>query len=454
MNNTFVHPIDSDSIFQCATLWKSKIELYNGVEIPLRQIEETPLMTTARKYELYSHEFRQNSYAVFGQMRANDPVFQQMGLDGTTQIWFITRYAEVQQVLLDDEHFVRDSGLVYNAEEREKIFGKADQFLDSMLNNHMLNKDGENHRRLRSLVGKAFTPKVIQNMRPRIEMIAGELLDRVQGNGKMELISDFAFPLPITVIAELLGIPIHNQNQFRIWSNAFVRPAISEEEQQAAFLLLQEFAAYMQKLVADRRLHPGDDLLSGLIHVEEAGDRLNESELFSMLSLLIVAGHETTVSLIGNAVLALLQNPEVREKIMMNPNLIPSAVEEFLRYDSPVERPLTRIVKEDITLGGFQLKRGDLIIPIIGSANRDGAQFPTADVLDIHRKPNSHIAFGKGAHYCLGAPLARLEGEIALRVLFERIPDLTLDIAPEELEWRDVPTFRSLVRLPVKWTPR
>jgi cytochrome P450 len=408
-------------------------------------------MTTARKYELYSHEFRQNSFAVFAQMRANDPIFKQTGLDGSTQIWFVTRYEEAQQVLLDDQHFVRDPSLVYSTEEREKIFGKPNQLIDSMMNNHMLNKDGEDHRRLRSLVSKAFTPRVIQNMRPRIETIAGELLDKVQPNGRMELISDFAFPLPIIVIAELLGIPLHNQNQFRIWSNAFVRPAITEEEQQAAFRLLQEFAAYMQNLVADRRLHPGEDLLSGLIHVEEAGDKLNEGELFSMLSLLIVAGHETTVSLIGNAVLALLQNPPVRDKIMRHQDLFPGAVEEFLRYDSPVERPLTRIVKEDIVLGGFQLKRGDLIIPIIGSANRDERQFPSADALDIHRKPNAHIAFGKGTHYCLGAPLARLEGEIALRVLFERIPDLTLDIAPEDLQWRDVPTFRSLVHLPVKW---
>ncbi len=408
-------------------------------------------MTTARKYELYSHEFRQNSHAVFAQMRANDPIFKQTGLDGSTEIWFVTRFEEVQQVLLDDEHFVRDPALVYTAEEREKIFGSPNQLIDSMMNNHMLNKDGENHRRLRSLVSKAFTPKVIQNMRPRIEMIAGELLDKVQANRSMELISDFAFPLPITVIAELLGIPLQNQNQFRTWSNAFVRPAIGEAEQQAAFLLLQEFAAYMQSLVADRRAHPGDDLLSGLIHVEEAGDRLNESELFSMLTLLIVAGHETTVSLIGNAVLALLQNPQVREKIMRHQDLLPGAVEEFLRYDSPVERPLTRIVKEDVALGGFLLKRGDLIIPIIGSANRDELQFPSADVLDVQRKPNAHIAFGKGAHYCLGAPLARLEGDIALRVLFERLPDLALDIAPEDLQWRDVPTFRSLVRLPVKW---
>ena len=411
-------------------------------------------MRETRKYELYSKYFRQNSYAVFAQMRANDPVIQQTGMDGSTPIWFVTRYDEAQQVLLDDAHFVRDPSLVFSAEEQERIFGTLDPQIDSMLNNHMLNKDGEDHRRLRSLVSKAFTPRVIQNMRPRIEAIAMELLDKVESNGNMELISDYAFPLPITVIAELLGIPIDNQNQFRKWSNAFVRPTITAEEQREAFGLLQEFAAYMQKLVADRRLHPGDDLLSALLHVEEAGDRLNASELFSMLSLLIVAGHETTVSLIGNAVLALLQNPNVKGELMSNHDLIPAAVEELLRYDSPVERPLTRFVREDIELSGQQLKKGDLLIAIISSANRDEGQFISADMLDVHRKPNSHIAFGKGTHYCLGAPLARLEGEIALRVLFDRIPDLVLDIAIEELEWRDVPTFHSLVRLPVKWSSR
>jgi len=411
-------------------------------------------MTEARKYELYSKEFRENSHAVFARMRADDPVFKQIGLDGKTPIWFVTRYDGVQQVLLDDTHFVLDAKLVFNEDERKRLFGALDPQIDSMLNNHMLNKDGEDHRRLRSLVSKAFTPKVIQNMRPRIEAIAGELLDKVQANGEMELVSDYAFPLPITVIAELLGIPLDNQNQFRIWSNAFVRPAITEEEQKETFVLLQEFVGYMQKLVAERRLHPGDDLLSRLIHVEEAGDRLNESELFSMLSLLIVAGHETTVSLMGNAVLALLQNPNAHKEISNNPDLIPAALEEFLRYDSPVERSLTRIVADDIEFGGQQLNKGDLIIAVLGSANRDDAQFESPTALNIHRKPNTHIAFGKGVHYCLGAPLARLEGEIALRTLFDRIPDLALDITFEELEWRDVPLFHSLVRLPVKWNSR
>ena len=408
-------------------------------------------MSLTRKYELYSQEFRQNSHAIFAQMRAEDPILKQVGIDGETPIWFVTRYLEAQQILTDDKRFVLDASLVFTEEDRSHIFGELDPQIDRMMNNHMLNREGENHRRLRSLVSKAFTPKVIHGMRPRIERIAEDLLDQVVPNGRMEMVSEYAFPLPITVIAELLGIPLDNQEQFRIWSNAFVRPALTPEEQQEALRLLLEFAGYMQELVAERRRQPGNDLLSGLIHAEENGDRLDESELFSMLSLLIVAGHETTVSLIGNAVLALLQHPDTLREIKTQPELIPSTIEELLRFDSPVERTLTRIVAEDVDLGGQQFKRGDLVIVVLSSANRDAAQFSNSAFLDIHRQQNAHIAFGKGVHYCLGAPLARLEAEIAIRTLFERIPDLTLDVTSENLEWRDVPLFHSLLRLPVKW---
>ncbi len=408
-------------------------------------------MLSTRKYELYSKEFQKHSHAIFAEMRAEAPIVKQPGIDGETPIWYVTRYADVQQILLDDKHFVRDPRLAFPPEDIERMDGRFNRQIDEMLNNHMLNRDGEAHRRLRSIVSKAFTPKVIQSMRPRIEKIANDLLDKVVSNGRMELVSDYAFPLPITVIAEMLGIPLENQNQFRKWSNAFVSPAITAEQQQESIPLLLEFAAYMQQLVAERRRQPENDLLSGLIHAEENGDRLSEGELFSMLSLLIVAGHETTVSLLGNAVLALLQHPDTLQQIKNDPTVIPSAVEEILRYDAPVERAITRFVTKDLEFGGQQFKRGDLVIVVLGSANRDEAQFKSPDTLDIHRQQNPHIAFGKGVHYCLGAPLARLEGEIALRVLFDRIPDLTLDIDPDDLEWRDVPIFHSLVRLPVKW---
>src|SRR5512135_891789 len=343
-------------------------------------------MLSTRKYELYSKEFQKNSHTIFAEMRAEAPIVQQPGIDGETPIWFVTRYADVQQILLDDEHFVRDPRLAFTPEELERVNGRLNPQVDEMMNNHMLNRDGEDHRRLRSIVSKAFTPKVIQSMRPRIEKIANDLLDKVAPDGRMELVSDYAFPLPITVIAEMLGIPLENQNQFRTWSNAFVTPAITQEQQYESMQLLLEFAAYMQQLVAERRRQPGNDLLSGLIHAEENGDRLSEGELFSMLSLLIVAGHETTVSLIGNAVLALLQHPRSLEQIEQHPEAIPAAIEELLRFDSPVERAITRFVTEDLEFGGQQFKRGDMVIAVLGSANRDESQFKSPDTLDIHRQ--------------------------------------------------------------------
>lgn len=405
-------------------------------------------MADNREYDLYSPEFRRQTHETFAQMRSENPVFQQPGLDGKTPIWFVTGYAEVEQVLLDDRHFVRDPASI-SPEFAAKYGGGGG--LEALFNNHMLNRDGEAHRRLRSLVSKAFTPKMIQSLRPRIEQIAAELLDRAAAKGEMELIADYAFPLPITVIAELLGIPLDNQDNFRIWSNAIMRPAFTPEAQQETLGMMQQFGQYMQQLVAERRLSPGQDLLSGLIHVQAEGDRLSEEELFSMLFLLIVAGHETTVSLIGNATLALIQNPEAKSALQADPGVVATAIEELLRYDSPVERSLTRFVAADVTLGGQQLKQGELLIAIIGSANRDAARFADPDSLDIHRRPNPHLAFGKGAHYCLGAPLARLEGEIAIRALFQRFPDLRLDIDPADLTWRDTPLFRALTRLPVRW---
>ncbi len=369
-----------------------------------------------------------------------------------TPIWFVSSYATVEQMLLDDKTFVRDAALAFDPEQLQAWLGEPNPAA-SLVENHMLNKDGEDHRRLRMLVSKAFTPKVIQALRPRIQDIADTLLDGVQAHGHMELVSDYAFPLPITVIAELIGIPARDRDAFRAWSDAFVRPAISPAEQQAAFQQLGAFAMYIRNLVKERRQNPQADMLSALILVEEAGDRLTESELFSMLALLIVAGHETTVSLIGSAALTLLQHPEINNELRSHPERMAEALEELLRFESPVERALNRFVAADTELAGAQLKRGDMIIGILGSANHDESKFTDADQLDVGRKPNPHIAFGKGAHYCLGAPLARLEGEIALNSLLQRLPDLQLNAPVDSLVYRDVPLFRSLVSLPVRWTP-
>ncbi len=406
---------------------------------------------TSQKYDLYSSDFRSTTHQTYARMRDDDPVFRQPGLDGETPIWFVTRYDDVVAVLLDDERFVLDPKLALTAEELEEM-EKASPFpVDERVNNHVLTKDGENHRRLRRLVTKAFTPRMVEGLRPRIQEIADELLDRVAGRGEMDLVEDYAFPLPITVIAELLGIPVEDRDRFRTWSNTFVLPPITEELQAQFVAHTEEFIAYLDELFGVRRADPREDLVSALVRAEEQGDRLSEDELYSMVVLLIVAGHETTVSLVANAVVALLSNATALDELRADPTLLPAAVEELLRYDSPVERTITRWAATDVELGGHTIRRGELVIAVIGSANRDPARFDTPDVLDVSRGDTKHVGFGRGSHYCLGAPLARQEAEIALRTVFARLPNLRLAIAEEDLYWRPIPLFRSLASLPVAW---
>jgi cytochrome P450 len=409
------------------------------------------MATTTRKYDLYSHDFFADAYSTFAQMRENDPVFCQPGLDGKTPIWWVTRYEDAEAVLLDDKRFVRDPRLVLPPErlaEFEAGLPEAIAFVDS----HMLNRDGADHRRLRRLVSKAFTPRMIERMRPRIQEIADELLDRVEPLGEMELVSAYAFPLPITVIAELLGVPMSDRDQFRDWSDAFVRPMIDLAERQRFVVSMKQLGGYLRALFETRRDEPGEDLVSALVAVEDGGDTLSERELSSMIALLIVAGHETTVSLIGNATLALLTHPEQRALVERDPSLLPRAIEELIRWDGPVERSLTRWAAEDVELRGQTIRRGESVIVVLGAADRDPGRFEVPDTLDLASvREARHLGFGRGPHYCLGAPLARLEAEIALETLLSRLPGLQLAISPDDLRWRPVPLFRSLVTLPVAW---
>jgi cytochrome P450 len=399
-----------------------------------------------RKYDLYSQDLKNDPYPVFARMRQADPVFSQPGIDGKTLIWFVTRYDDVQAVLQDDQRYVRDQALAVPPEQAAQM----DMF-QRMLNDNMLNRDGADHRRLRNLCSLAFTPARVRALRPAIQAIADELLDAAEPRGQMDLVADYAFPLPTIVISNLLGVPPEDRERFKLWSNAFVAPSITPEEQARTGALLKEFVDYLGALFERRRAEPRDDLISALLTAEAAGDQLSQTELFGTVILLIVAGHETTVSLIGNAALALLRDPAAASRLRAEPKRMPAAVEEFLRYDSPVERALTRWVAQDTELGGQHLKRGDLIIAVIGSANRDSEHFVDAERLDVDRRLARHLAFGHGAHYCLGAPLARLEGEIALNTLLRRLPGLRLDGAEAELQWRLVPMFRGLAALPVTW---
>ncbi|HEX4323689.1 MAG TPA: cytochrome P450 [Gaiellaceae bacterium] len=409
------------------------------------------MVTAGRRYDLYSDAFRADTYATFARMREDDPLLCQPGLDGESPIWFVTRYDDGEAILLDDERFVRDPRLALTPDELAAFdVGLPDSmaFIDS----NMLNRDGDDHRRLRRLVSKAFTPRMIERLRPRIQEIADGLIDPVAARGEMELVSSFAFPLPITVIAELLGVPPADRDRFREWSDAMVRPALAAAELERFGALMTELVAYLHVLFEERRSEPGEDLVSALVAVEDGGDTLSEEELSSMVALLIVAGHETTVSLIGNATLALLTHPEQLAELRRDPSLLPRAVEELIRYDGPVERTLNRWAAVDVELRGRTIHRGDAVIVILGAADRDPERFDDPDRLDLAAERETRLlAFGRGSHFCLGAPLARLEAEIALGTLLRRLPGLRLALPQEDLRWRPVPLFRSLVALPVAW---
>ena len=309
-------------------------------------------MSSTQRFDLYSHDFRLTTHATYARMREESPVHLQPGLDGETPIWFVTRYDDVVALLTDNEHFVLDPALALTPDEIAEREAESPFEPDARVNENLLSKDGDDHRRLRRLVTKAFTPRMVEQLRPRIQEIADELVDRVAERGHMELVDDFAFPLPITVIAELLGIPVEDQARFREWSNSFVLPPMTPELVEQLARHTDEFVAYLDELFASRRTTPTDDLVSALVRAEDEGDHLSENELYSMVVLLIVAGHETTVSLIANAVLALLSNPEQLAALRADRALMPSAVEELLRYDSPVERTITRWVAADVELGG------------------------------------------------------------------------------------------------------
>jgi cytochrome P450 len=313
----------------------------------------------------------------------------------------------------------------------------------------MLSRDPPDHTRLRRLVSKAFTPRMVELLRPRVQAIADALLDAVADRGEMDLIDDYAFPLPITVIAEMLGVPPADRDQFRAWSDTLVAAVPPMPAGPEATEAAEGLRRYLEALFEERRRAPAEDLSTGLLQAEEAGDRLSKEELQGMMYLLLVAGYETTANLIGSGVLALLQHPDQLAALRGDPALLPSAVEELLRFCAPVATSTLRYAADDVALGGVVIPKGDMVLVVITAANRDPVRFPFPDALDITRADNKHLAFGHGIHYCLGAPLARLEGEIALGTLLRRMPDLRLSVAPGALTWRPSLVLRGLTKLPV-----
>jgi cytochrome P450 len=395
---------------------------------------------------IVSAEFKADPFPFFTHLRASDPIYRTT-LPGGVPVWLVTRYTDVL-ALLRDERFTKNRRSALTPEQVRRLPWTPPMFRP--LERNMLDLDPPDHTRLRSLVHKAFTPQLVDNMRSRMQALADELLDVVASRGEMDLIKDYALPLPMTIITEILGVPTKDRDNFHKWSNAVVS-LTSPKPTLRVIPGVWRFIRYLRRFFKVRRRDPRDDLVSALIRAEEAGDKLSEDELLAMVFLLLIAGQETTVNLIGNGLLAVLQNPDQMERLRSDPSLIKSAVEELLRYTSPVLMTTERYALDNATMHDVTIPRGEMILGVIGSANRDETVFDNPNELNLAREPNKHLSFGQGIHFCLGAPLARMESQIAIKTLLERTPNLQLKIDPESLRWRPSIFLRGLQALPVKF---
>ncbi|MDX1414587.1 MAG: cytochrome P450 [Candidatus Promineifilaceae bacterium] len=397
-------------------------------------------------YDLFSSRFKSDPFPTYAKMRREAPIYAHRAPDGTA-IWYITAYNDVVAVLRDDENFCKDPR---NARSSPSGPASRKTTIHQRINENMLFSDPPHHSRLRALVSKTFTPRRIESMAPHIQLIADKLLDEVEATGHMDLIASYALPLPLAVICEMLGIPSQDHELVADWSQAIISPGSRNLNYSTRKRKVRAFIAYLDQLTAKRRTDPQDDLITDLAMVEEQGDRLSEMELSSMIALLLVTGHETTVNLIGNGALALLLHPDQTTFLREQPSYWLLAVEELLRYDGPVETSTSRWARRDVQFREHVIKSGDLVRVVLSSANRDENIWDRAQDLDVGRPDNKHLAFGMGIHYCLGAPLARLEGVIALKTLFHRFQKVKLILPPEELTWRSGILFRALEKLEVR----
>jgi len=402
---------------------------------------------------LLSGRNTEDPFPLFAQMREMGSVFPvQLPMGGAdNQVWMVTRMEEVMQVLKDQARFTVDSRkLADNNHVQQSLTGNTEESGPSLFLSNSLNAiDEPDHKRLRTLVSKAFTPKYMESLRPRVQEVADELLDQVQAKGEMDLVKDYANPLPINLISEMIGVPKSDRSKIHEWSESIANGLGLGRMDPEVAKGLQDFGDYIKQLVVEKRQYPGDDLISQLVAIEEEGDRLKESELISMIQLLIFAGHETTSTLISTGTLILFDHPEQWEMLKADHSLVPSAVEELLRFNGPSTIAGPRYALEDIELGGQQIKKGDVILPLMKSANRDELQFTQSEELDITRKIKRHLAFGHGIHMCLGAPLARIEGDIAFTTLLRRMPNLHLSIPREGVSWQFKLASQGLTSLPV-----
>ena len=401
-------------------------------------------MSAAPQVNIVSAEFKATPFPFLATLRASEPVYRTT-LPDKTPVWLLTRYEDVN-ALLRDERFPKNRRTALTPEQLRKLPWVPPMFRP--LERNMLDLDGADHTRLRALVHKAFTPRLVERMRGRVQTLADELLERVSRRGEMDLIADYALPLPMTIITEILGVPTADRHKFHRWSKAVVSLS-SPNPTLRVVPSVWMFVRYLRRFFKVRRRDPREDLASALIQAEEAGDKLSEDELLAMVFLLLIAGHETTVNLIGSGVLALLEHPDQMDKLRGEPALMKAAVEELLRHTAPVFMTTERYAREDVTLRGVTIPRGEMTLGVIGSANRDETVFENPDTLDIAREPNRHLSFGQGIHFCLGAPLARMEAQIAVGTLLRRMPGLRLKVSPDSLRWRPSMILRGLAALPV-----
>lgn len=399
--------------------------------------------------DITASRFKANPFAFYARLRRDAPVFA-VRVRGKQRAWLVTRYDEVLQVLKDDERFVKNRTLAMSKTQLAQAPRMPPMF--KALERNLLGLDGSDHTRLKALVHQAFTPRMVEQMRELTTRVTSTTLDRAMRKGRVDLIADFALPIPLTVIGLILGVPPEDNHKFKSWMAAFV----SLGSRNPIFIIpsLLRFVRYLRRLIHSRRNEARDDLVSALVTAQEGTDRLSDDEVLAMVFLLLSAGHETTVNLLATGVLALLQHPTELNRLRSDPSLIKSAVEELARFVVPAEMATERYAMEDVAIGGAVIPKGEMVLAVIASANRYVSQFADPDRIDVGRDKNRHLSFGMGVHYCLGAPLSRMEAQIALSALFERAPAIKLSVAPEQLQWREGLILRGLKSLPITLAAR
>lgn len=396
---------------------------------------------TLSLYQLLDPEVLANPYPLYHRLRTEDPVHW----DPFLHEWVVTRYADVVTVF---QHF--SANRTPTPQRLTELGMTALKPFAQVMVRQMVFLDPPAHGRIRGLASKAFTPRRVQVLRSHIQDITDSLLDAVQFRGSMDVIANLAYPLPAIVTAEMLGVPVSDRDQLKAWSEDFAELLgnfqYSPDRTPHLLRSVEEMTAYFRVAIRAHREHPRDDVISALVTAEQDGDRLTEEEIVANCILVMVGGQETTTNLIGNGMLSLLRHPDQLEKLRADLSLIPSAVEELLRYESPIQHT-ARLAPDDLVLGRKTIRKGQTIIAVMGAANRDPEQFPNPDQLDICRRDNRHVAFAYASHFCFGAPLARLEGQIAFETVLSRMPNLRLE--PSPLTWRGNLDLRGLTALPV-----